>query len=57
VNSLEIEARKLGLTKMYTEASITAKPFFEHHGYQVTQPQTVVRRNVKLVNYKMTKTL
>ncbi len=35
MNKLEAEARKIGLTKMETEASITAKPFFERHGYQV----------------------
>lgn len=32
VNKLEQEARILGLLEMDTEASITAKPFFERHG-------------------------
>lgn len=39
INKLETEARKIGLTKMETEASITAKPFFERHGYHVIAPR------------------
>lgn len=54
---LESEARKLGLKEMDTEASITAKPFFEHHGFRVIQQQIVERRAVKLVNFKMVKEL
>ncbi|AVR01171.1 GNAT family N-acetyltransferase [Oceanobacillus iheyensis] len=56
-NRLESEARKIGLTKMETEASITAKPFFERHGYQVNEPQTVERKGITLVNFKMSKRL
>ena len=36
-----------------TEASITAKPFFEKRGYQVIAEQWVCRRGVKLKNYWM----
>lgn len=57
VNILESEARKLGLIEMGTEASITAKPFFEHHGYRISESQIVERRGVRLVNYKMIKQL
>lgn len=57
VNTLESEARKLGLNEMKTEASITAKPFFERQGYEIIHSQIVERRGVALVNYKMNKQL
>lgn len=57
VERLEQEARQLGLLEMDTEASITAKPFFECHGYRVQESQVVERRGVQLVNYKMLKSL
>ncbi|OAB44333.1 GNAT family N-acetyltransferase [Paenibacillus glacialis] len=57
VNTLELEARRQGLLAMDTEASITAKPFFEHHGYRVTEQQVVERRGVTLSNFKMIKNL
>lgn len=57
VNILEAEARNLGLIEMGTESSITAKSFFEHHGYRISESQIVERRGVRLVNYKMIKQL
>ncbi|OPH52009.1 acetyltransferase [Paenibacillus ferrarius] len=57
VNMLEFEARGLGLIEIDTEASITAKPFFERHGYRMIQSQVVERKGVKLVNFKMVKNL
>lgn len=38
-----------------THASITAKPFFEHRGYQVRREQTVFRFGVGLTNFVMEK--
>lgn len=35
------------------DASITAKPFFECHGFQVIQQQSVESRGVAFVNYHM----
>lgn len=57
MNILELEAISLGLIEVYTDASITAKPFFEHRGYQVIQSQVVERRCITLVNFKMIKNL
>lgn len=57
VNTLEAEAMRLGLNEMDTEASITARPFFERLGYRVIQQQIVERKGVELVNFKMVKTL
>ena len=36
-----------------TEASITARPFFEARGYRVVRQQQVVRRGVTLTNFLM----
>lgn len=41
--------------KFTTHASITAKPFFEHRGYQAIQEQQVIRKGVSLTNYVMEK--
>ncbi|MBP1930851.1 GNAT family N-acetyltransferase [Ammoniphilus resinae] len=57
LNILESEARKLRILEIYTDASITAKPFFERHGYRTIHSQTVERRGVQLNNFKMMKTL
>ena len=48
-------AQKLG--RLYTEASITAKPFFEKKGFRVISAQTVHVRGQDLVNYRMEKSL
>jgi GNAT superfamily N-acetyltransferase len=50
---VEQEARLLGLPRIFTEASITARPFFESRGFLLIAPQTVVHRGVSFVNYKM----
>ncbi len=55
VNVLESEAMKLRLPEITTDASITAKPFFESKGYRVVRSQIVERKGVELVNYKMKK--
>ena len=54
---LEHNANQLQLTSIYTEASITAKPFFEHHGFHVEQMQQVERQQVLMTNYVMSKFL
>ncbi|RTE10569.1 GNAT family N-acetyltransferase [Paenibacillus whitsoniae] len=57
VRALESEARRLGITQLYTHASITAKSFFEHHGFQLVESQCVERKGIPLVNFKMIKDL
>lgn len=55
VNELEQRAQKKGLTRYETFASITARPFFEKHGYTVENENTVIQNGVVLTNYKMVK--
>ena len=51
------EARRVGLARLYTEASITARPFFESQGFVVLAPQVVTCRGVEFVNYRMERVL
>ncbi|MCM0623785.1 GNAT family N-acetyltransferase [Lysinibacillus sp. OL1_EC] len=57
VDLLEADAKKLGLTHIYTDASLTARPFFERKGYQIMQTQTVERQGISLTNVSMVKLL
>lgn len=50
-------ALALNISKLETEASITAKPFFEKHGFHVVLCQTIEIKGVELTNYKMEKIL
>ena len=54
---VEEAAAEQKLGRLYTEASITAKPFFEKKGFRVIAPQTVHVRGQDLVNYRMEKFL
>ena len=55
VEEIEKIAREKGITRLTTEASITARPFFEARGFRVLQPQTVHVRGAAFVNYCMEK--
>jgi putative acetyltransferase len=55
--ALEAEARRVGLSRLYTEASITSRPFFEAHGFVVLAAQVVSCRGAEFVNYRMERLL
>ena len=57
LKALEKHARLNGVMVMTTDASITARPFFERQGYSVVTSQTVTRDQITLVNYKMIKAM
>ena len=50
---VEARARRLGLRRLATEASITARPFFQARGFRVIAEQQVRRRCATFVNYRM----
>lgn len=52
---IQLTAKNLGLQKLFTEASITARSFFERMGFRVITPQEVERRGMKFINYVMEK--
>ena len=54
---LEAKAKDLGINKIFTEASITAKPFFESQKFIVIKKQEVERRGEKLLNFAMEKNI
>ena len=55
--TLEAEARRRGVMLLNVEASITSRPFFEHHGFYVVTPQIVRARGQDFLNYRMAKRL
>lgn len=58
LHTLEAEARKLHLKSISTESSITAKPFFERHGYEVLKIQQKKHRSgLTFLNFIMYKKL
>jgi GNAT superfamily N-acetyltransferase len=57
VAAIETEARKIGLPRLHTDASITARAFFERRGFALIAPQSVVVRGVTLTNFRMQKEL
>lgn len=52
---IENEARRQGRTGLTSDVSKTARPFFESIGFEVVTEQIVVRQNIELTNFKMTK--
>ncbi|MBW4650529.1 MAG: GNAT family N-acetyltransferase [Kastovskya adunca ATA6-11-RM4] len=55
--AIEAKADELGLNRLYTEASITAKPFFLDKGFSVVREQQVERGGEIFINYAMEKFL
>ena len=55
--AVEERARGLGVGRISTEASITARPFFVRHGFAVLRRNTVLRGGIELTNFSMEKAL
>lgn len=51
------EARRRNIKRLYVEASLIAKPFFEHRGFSVVKKNAIQRNGVFLVNFSMEKYL
>ncbi|OWV75057.1 acetyltransferase [Rhizobium sp. R339] len=52
---VEEEALRLGYGRIYTEASRTARPFFERHRFRMVARQIVEKRGQSLENFLMEK--
>ncbi|OWV70990.1 acetyltransferase [Rhizobium sp. R634] len=52
---VEEEALRLGYSRIYTEASRTARPFFERKGFRMVARQIVEKRGQSLENFLMEK--
>lgn len=55
--AIEEQATQLKQKELNSDVSKTAKPFFEKTGFVVIKEQTVLRQNIELTNFKMTKKL
>ena len=53
LREIEAELAALGVAELCTEASEVARPFFERHGFTVTEAQDVRRGDVVLRRYAM----
>jgi putative acetyltransferase len=51
------EARAAGAPSLYAEVSLTARPFFERHGFAVEVQQEVPVGNERLANFRMRRSL
>ena len=54
---LEQQAIENGIKKMYSNVSITAKPFFEAKGFDVEKEQRLEMGNEQVKNYRMVRIL
>lgn len=55
LTQIESKAQKLEIKKLFTEASITARLFFESQGFMAIGKQEVERRGQKFINFVMEK--
>jgi len=53
IAALEEEAVEKSISSMYSNVSITAKPFFEARGFSVEKEQLVTVGDQQLKNYRM----
>jgi N-acetylglutamate synthase-like GNAT family acetyltransferase len=57
LSEMETRARTLGAKRLYTQASLTAYPFFQRRGFKLVRPQDVELRGVQLRNFLMERAL
>jgi hypothetical protein len=53
--AVQREARERVIGRIITQASVTARPFFERRGFRVVRERRVARRGVQLTNFAMEK--
>ncbi len=53
LNAVSDEANRLRLPRVFSEVSITARPFFLKHGFRVITDQLVFSRGAAFLNYRM----
>lgn len=53
MNHIKSIAKENGVNQLYSEVSITARPFFERHGFVYSRDNKVERNGVEFLNYIM----
>jgi putative acetyltransferase len=54
---MEEDARRLGVARLFTEASTTARSFFQKRGFKVLKQQEVDYQGSSFTNFRMAKSL
>lgn len=57
LEALETEARRRGIARVHTAASLISHPLFLRHGYTVDTPERVERNGVTFDRFRMSKRL
>ncbi len=57
LNTVEETAIAQGLSRIFTESSLTARPFFEKRGFKMLARQEVALRGQTFINFRMQKWL
>ena len=57
LDALEAEARRRGVARVHTAASLISHPLFLRHGYTVDFPERIERHGVAFDRYRMSKRL
>lgn len=57
MNEILKRAKNSNIDRIFSEVSITARPFFEKQGFVVLSEQKVVIKDIELTNYKMERKL
>ncbi|KRB50434.1 acetyltransferase [Rhizobium sp. Root708] len=55
LQAVETQARIWALSRLFAEASLTARPFFERRGFVLIAEQSVEKRGQRLTNFRMEK--
>jgi len=55
MQAIDEEAKKESIARIFSEVSITAKPFFLNHGFKIIEQQHVQLRGIEFINFKMNK--
>ena len=57
LENLVAAAQRLGISRLFAEVSLTARPFFERNGFVVLKQQQVAVRDVLFTNFAMERQL
>jgi putative acetyltransferase len=55
--AIEEQARRLRLSRLFADVSLTAMPFFKHHGFAIKRKQKKIYRGQRFSQYAMVKRL
>ena len=57
MNAIERQARQRRLSRLFADVSLTAMPFFKHHGFAIKRKQKKIYRGQRFSQYVMIKRL